>query len=392
MKTAIWIYLFMFVALFDLHAQFPILSPFAISLGATPSFIGLIMGMYSITHVPGNLIAGYAVDRHGSKRFIIISLVGAGLLLLWQATITDPWQLLIIRSISGFILAFLSPACMTLLVSLAKNATQQGHFMSGNGLIHTIAAIVSPAAGAILVAKIGFSNAFVFLGGLLIVVGILAGFFIHDIKTLPKDKNKRATPYQQHVPTIKTDNAEQEIFKSNNLWGFYMLPLALSCSQGILFFELPLMPDQTLMASGILFSIVSLGSLLTLSMLFLNHYSSAVRNVLGGLILAMTYFGMAVNWPGPLEFYLFMIGACKGLLYPALATFLTGVAGRGQYGKVFAFLSVAYSIGAFFGPMLAGYLREFTSPYYIAFLVLMVALMFFPYGRFVTFPLRQQEE
>ena len=47
MRTAIWLYLFMFVAFFDLHAQYPILSPFALSLGAAPSFIGLIMGVYS---------------------------------------------------------------------------------------------------------------------------------------------------------------------------------------------------------------------------------------------------------------------------------------------------------------------------------------------------------
>ncbi len=66
-KTAVWLYLFMFVAFFDLHAQYPILSPFALSLGAAPSFIGFILGMYSITHLPGNLIAGYASTATAAK-------------------------------------------------------------------------------------------------------------------------------------------------------------------------------------------------------------------------------------------------------------------------------------------------------------------------------------
>jgi len=47
LKTAIWLYLFIFITFFDLHAQYPILTPFAISPGAVPSFIGLIMGIYS---------------------------------------------------------------------------------------------------------------------------------------------------------------------------------------------------------------------------------------------------------------------------------------------------------------------------------------------------------
>ncbi|MEI0738788.1 hypothetical protein VQ056_22725 [Paenibacillus sp. JTLBN-2024] len=36
MKTAIWLYMFLFLAFFDLHAQYPILTPFAVSLGAAP--------------------------------------------------------------------------------------------------------------------------------------------------------------------------------------------------------------------------------------------------------------------------------------------------------------------------------------------------------------------
>jgi MFS family permease len=93
MKTAMWLYLFMFVAFFDLHAQFPILSPFALSLGAAPSFIGLILGVYSITHLPGNLLAGYWVDKYGSKPFIVCSLIVAGIVLIFQSNVKDPWQL-----------------------------------------------------------------------------------------------------------------------------------------------------------------------------------------------------------------------------------------------------------------------------------------------------------
>src|SRR5690554_4032204 len=216
-----WLYFFLFVAFFDLHAQYPILTPFAVSLGATPSFIGLIMGMYSITHLPGNLIAGYTVDRLGSRLFIVFSLLLAGCVLLLQSHVTDPWQLLVLRSVSGFVLAFLSPACMALLARIGRTQLQQGKLMAGNGIVHTLASVVSPAAGALLVAKIGFALAFNILGWVLILTAICALFFITDHITTEEPNERDDAP-----PTIN-DTASIS-------WIVFALPVAMSCSQGIL--------------------------------------------------------------------------------------------------------------------------------------------------------------
>src|SRR5690606_21215863 len=112
-----------------------------------------------------------------------------------QAQVTDPWQLLIIRSISGFILAFLSPACLAMLAKLAKDHIQQGKFMSGNGLVHTLASVVSPAAGALLVAKLGFANVFNVLGVVLVITGVLSWFGIKEVQS----KQEAAQPVN-HVP------------------------------------------------------------------------------------------------------------------------------------------------------------------------------------------------
>ena len=43
------------------------------------------MGIYALTHLPGNLLAGNLIDRHGSRRYIIFSLTAAGVILLLQA-------------------------------------------------------------------------------------------------------------------------------------------------------------------------------------------------------------------------------------------------------------------------------------------------------------------
>jgi MFS family permease len=374
MRTAVWLYLFLFVAFFDLHAQYPILSPFALSLGAAPSFIGLILGVYSITHLPGNILAGYGVDRYGSKPFIVSSLIVAGIILLFQSHVTDPWELLLIRSGSGFVLAFLSPSCMALLAKMAKDHIQQGKLMAVNGLVHTLASVLSPAAGALLVAKVGFTASFTILGWILIITGFLSIVGVKEEKTSPA------------VPFMKQEARARPIKKDRLQipWMFYIIPLAVSCSQGILFFELPMMKTSQgfILTSGIFFSLVSLGALCTLSLLFLNRVPSLYRTMFGSLALALVFFIMAVDTPIPLAVSLFMLGMAKGIIFPALSTLLAAISSKQHYGKAFSFLSVSFSIGAFFGPLLAGHFRETVSPYFIAFFILMLALLFLPVRSF----------
>jgi Arabinose efflux permease len=374
LKTAIWLYLFLFVAFFDLHAQYPILTPFAISLGAAPSFIGLMMGMYSITHLPGNIMAGYGVDRFGSRLFIVFSLMGAGIVLLFQSKVTDPWQLLVLRSISGFVLAFLSPACLALLARISNDVTKQGKFMAGNGLVHTLATVVSPAAGAYMVAKIGFTTAFYLLGWVLVITAVCALFFIRDIKAAPAKEAEPASPGGMTPIVVEGTPIP---------WLVFLLPVAMSCAQGILSFELPLMSTsmEGMMETGILFSVVSLGALITLSMLFLNKLSSYHRTLWGSLGLALVYFTIAAHTPLPFIMLLLLVGMAKGIVLPAISTLLIELSGGAKYGRTFSVLSIAYSVGAFLGPMLAGHLRDNLSPYYLAFLGLMIGVCFLPFHR-----------
>ncbi|MFC5652454.1 MFS transporter [Paenibacillus solisilvae] len=389
MKTAIWLYLFLFIAFFDLHAQYPILTPFAISLGAAPSFIGLMMGLYSITHLPGNVIAGYGVDRFGSRLFIVFSLAAAGVVLLLQSKVTDPWQLLTLRSISGFVLAFLSPACMSLLAKITSDRVKQGKLMAGNGLVHTIASVVSPAAGAYLVAQIGFTTAFTVLGWILIGTATCAAFFIREgaHSSLAAVESSGSVPvnYHSHAPaavTLSGMEEDQTAVKSAKVpWLVYTLPIAMSCAQGILSFELPLMSTtkEGMMHTGILFSVVSFGALITLSMLFLNRMSPYLRSLWGAFMLALTYFAIASGAPLPFFTMLLLLGMAKGIIFPALSSLLIELSGGARYGRTFSILSIAFSIGAFMGPLLAGQLRSFVSPYYIAFLALMIAVTLLPF-------------
>ncbi|MBT2291915.1 MFS transporter [Paenibacillus albidus] len=377
MKTALWLYLFLFLAFFDLHAQYPILTPFAISLGAAPAFIGWMMGMYSLTHLPGNLLAGVLVDRNGSRRYIVFSLTAAGIILLLQAHVQLPWHLLLLRALSGFVLAFLSPACMTLLASLSSDPAVQGKYMSGHGIVHTLASVVSPAAGAFIVAKTGYTGTFSSLGWLLIATGIMAFFsvpkHVRSTDTLASQESIQAvTPPLE--PSL-TPAADTMVSKR-----YYLLPFFVSCSQGVLFFELPLSQtgSNSIMSTGILLSLLSLGALLTLSMFFLNRRTPGGRIAVALLSMALCFFALAAFQSIPAGAILFILGAAKGVLFPAMASLFISLGGPGRMGRTFSLQSIAMSLGAFAGPVAAGQLRDIVSPYFIAFLLLMTALLLLP--------------
>ncbi|WP_151737194.1 MFS transporter [Paenibacillus tengchongensis] len=371
MKTALWLYLFLFLAFFDLHAQYPILTPFAISLGAGPAFIGWMMGMYSLTHLPGNLMAGVLVDKNGSRRYIVFSLVAAGCILLLQAHAQLPWHLLLLRAASGFALAFLSPACMTLLASLSSDPATQGKYMSGHGIIHTLASVVSPAAGAFIVHRAGYSGTFATLGWLLIATGVMA-FFSVPRHAAAGVKLKKAEPPQEQPGTLEP--ASLRVSKR-----YFLLPFFVSCSQGVLFFELPLSQGADgIVSTGILLSLMSIGALVTLSLLFLNRLAPGVRITFALLAMALLFFALAAWEAIPASILLFLLGAAKGVLFPAMASLFISLGGSGKMGRIFSFQSIAMSLGAFAGPVIAGQLRQSVSPYFIAFVLLMTALLLLP--------------
>lgn len=370
MKTAIWLYMFLFLAFFDLHAQYPVLTPFAISLGAAPTFIGWMMGIYALTHLPGNLIAGRLIDKQGSRRYIIFSLTAAGVILLLQAHVQMPWQLLALRSISGFVLAFLSPACLALLASLSKDSVTQGKYMSGHGVVHTLASVLSPAAGAFIVAKAGFSGTFQSLGWVLIFTGIMA------FLTLPKQSVQTASQSKNEDLPIENDPLPFNL-------RLYLIPFAIACAQGILFFEIPLRANgqASIMSTGLLFSCVSLGALVTLSMLFLNHYSPGKRVTISVFMFALCFYALAAIEQIPIIVILFVLGTAKGILFPALSSLFIELSGGGRLGRVFSYQSIAMSIGSFVGPIAAGQLRGTLSPYFIAFMMLMIILLLLPHPK-----------
>lgn len=369
-KRTNWLYALLFLAFFDLHAQHPILPLYAYSLGATAAMLGVILAGYSAANMTGNVFAGPLIDRFGSKVFIVSSLCLAGVLLLFQGMVQNPVQLFGLRVVTGFVLAFLSPACFTLLGKQGTGLEEQGRIMAKNGMMITLASIISPVIGGMLADGLGFDRTFILFGILLIVGSVMGWLVIREHHHVSHDKRDPGASGQS-LMTIITSPA---------LLPAYLAAVTTSLGQGVLMYEVPYVMAQSgesSTATGFLLTVMGIGSICTLGIGWLNRFSPYIRCFVALTIIAATFYVLALQWPIPLSWLLFIKGTAHGLLFPAKTTILTAAAASTDYGKVFGIHAAVLSSGFVLGPMIAGTLRTFISPFFVTFLFTMSMIVLF---------------
>ena len=71
-----------FIGFLDTHLLIPVMALYASELGVSVGIIGLIIGLYSVTNTPANILFGRLIDRVGYKLPLIAGLIGDALSML----------------------------------------------------------------------------------------------------------------------------------------------------------------------------------------------------------------------------------------------------------------------------------------------------------------------
>lgn len=332
--------------------------------------LGFILAAYSAANMTGNVLAGPLIDRFGSKAFIVGSLTLGGVLLLFQGMVTSPAELLSLRMVTGFVIAFLSPACFALLGKLGKDLEAQGRIMAKNGMMITLASIVAPVAGGLVADWLGFGRTFLLFGALLALGGVLGVFVVHEHRA----------PERTHSRPLTAGSSLLTVARNTALLPAYLATLTTSLGQGILMYEVPYVMAQagkSSAATGFLLTVMGAGSLSTLGIGWLNRFSPYSRCFVALAVIAATFYALTLNLNLSLSFLMFVKGAAHGLMFPAKTTILTGGAARDDYGKVFGIHSAVLSGGFVLGPLVAGTLRTMISPFFVTFVFTMVMTVIF---------------
>ncbi|WP_245831820.1 MFS transporter [Oceanobacillus senegalensis] len=369
------IFIVMFFVSLIMSIQSPIFTPYAAMIGASSVMIGIMLSTASLANLTGNLIAGPLVDRFGKRIFITLPLFISGVIFIGHALVNDWISLLILRALNGFSLAFLIPAALALLSGYAANSQQQGKNMAVNGILGTVASIIAPVIGGNLGALIGYTNTYFVIGLALILTAIYTTVFLKDRQIVVINKANWFQP--------SSSLRQSHLFASPNLPIVYLAGFAVMYIHGVIIYEVPYLTVErglSTVSTGIMFSFMSIGTFLALSLFFINRFDPIKRIIFGLFGMCMSLF-VLFNTSMDIVILLFFIGVFFGIIMPAMATALTDAVSREGYGRAFGVMSAVYSLGVIISSFVTGVIRDVISPYFIAFLIGMAVLTVIGYSR-----------
>ncbi len=180
------------IAVFGFQAIFSgpssILTPFAVSLGATTAIAGLAFGIINLVRAITMVIFGIAVDKYGRKRFIFLACLLLTLGTFLCPFAMDPTQLILYRAVAGLGAggAGLFGAAFAILFSREKSSLAMGVFMSLSG----IAGFVGSLLSGIILGSYGFFMVFMVLAAIGIIATIASPFGVQELPKRTVDPNR----------------------------------------------------------------------------------------------------------------------------------------------------------------------------------------------------------
>ena len=161
-----------FLGFLDTTLLIPIMALYADELGAGVVVIGLIVGLYSITNTPANILFGWLIDRVGYKVPLITGLIGDAVGMFFYSVCRLPIHLGLVRAFHGISGAMVGPATMSVIADYSNEA-EKGKGMGFYGMALAAANLVGFGLSGIIVSRLGYKVLFLFGAGLLATGAVL---------------------------------------------------------------------------------------------------------------------------------------------------------------------------------------------------------------------------
>lgn len=367
--------LVVFVAFLDFFIGLPLVPTYADELGASAAMVGVIVAVYSITNLPGNIAAGYFLDRFGRRLPITTGLVITALALAGYAFADNEWQLLGVRALHGIAAAVLTPGAFAML----GDSTQQGQRarrMGRSAAGIAIAAVVGPASAGILADRIGYEPVFLIAAGLMAATAVVYVIGTRGVGEIRSEK----------------DSADQTRVQGGGrldavgLGVASAVVVALTIGIGTLATYMPLQVEElgeASRASGTAFTIYAVLALIMMVgvMGVFGDRFNRLAIVAGGLLLFGAGLALMASNHELWAVFLGMgvVGLGFGLLFPAAAALVADSGGERHRGLAFGIFYAAYSLGVVAGAVMSGRLADAAdgltgTPYMIAAVIAVLSI------------------
>lgn len=335
------------ISFLDTFIQLPIITPYALDLGASNVLTGGIVAIYSLTNMVGNVIGGHWIDRFGRKRMLLTGMIGVTFILLLYPYAQSGEQLFVVRFLHGLAGGVLIPAAFAYVGDQTSKQTR-GKAMALTGACIGAAAIIGPALGGIMAARAQVEYVFFLVAGLFFVTILLVLKFI---KESFKASERNKVSIQHFVPLLK----------NRFLLQASLAAFALMVSNGTLAFALPLKVAEmgaTSQTTGMLlstFGIVALIVFLTPLNRMYNSFSPIKLVVTGLSTIAFVHIMLNFTMSPLISFLLMTIyGVGFAFVFPSMNRIVSEASTKVDRGKAYGIFYAFFSFGAVVGSFLSG--------------------------------------
>jgi len=331
----------------------PLLPLYAVNMGATGVWLGVIFGGFFFARIILIPIIGKLSDRSGRKLFLCIGLLLYSIVSLGYIWADNVLQLTLIRLLHGAASGMIIPIAQAYIGDISPEG-EEGKWMGYFNAAFFTGFGFGPLMGGALTDRFGMDVAFFTMGGLNLLAFLVAALFLPEVK-----QGKMAANLYQSFREMRT---------SSMVRGLFAFRLMDALGRGAFSSFLPVFAAMYAGLNSSLIGILLAVNILLMSLLQVFAGSIADRFnrralVVLGSIVNLTYLALI---PLAHSFW-YLLGLCAlgglgGAISMPAASALTVEEGRKfGMGSTFALFVMAFSIGMAIGPLISGAIADFAN-------------------------------
>lgn len=363
-----------FFFMFSVMFVTPLINGYAISLGASAVFAGIITGIMSVVSMFLRPVAGNLTDRFSKYS---LSFIGGVLILIGVAgyclSPSGNW-LLIFRLINGtgFVLA---TVCMTTWLAFLVPRSHVGEAMGFYGLMNALAMALAPALAINLYKVIGYKSAL----WLAVVAAILMIISIQFVGDHAKPKPKINSSKKRKIKIIQKDAIPIALLTT-----FFAIPYFITQADIVVYVE----RQHFSIAVGYFFVIYAIALLLI--RIGLKKYFDLIRfgfwfwlSLIATILFLIVAAFMVNNWL--MGFAAIMLSIGYGVIYSVNQSTALMLAPIEEQGLASSTFYLGLDIGMAAGPMIGGVTAQNLAPAYfypvLLVIVPIILIVYFVYRK-----------
>ena len=331
----------------------PLLPVYALDLGASGLYIGLIFGSFSLSRTFLLPYFGRYSDKKGRKPFIVAGLCAYTLISLAFILATRVEFLIGIRFVQGITSAMIMPAVQAYVGDITPSG-REGFTMGLFNMSMFLGLSIGPLIGGVIRDRFSLNTSFACMGGLAFT-GFLLSLFLLPATRSESIVNRGPAPIEWKRLVYDSDMA-----------GLFLFRLSYAACIGVIWSFLPVLGDTEFSLSsasiGILVTlgIFSSGALHVPMGFLADRINRKMMVVTGGVVISYAIFSF--QWADSFKDLIvasMLFGFGGGISMPALMA-LSVLKGNSTHamGSVMGLLAMAHSLGMLTGSLLAGMMMD----------------------------------